>query len=183
MKMIGRIVSIALIWMGFFTSSWAQEIGHEEMESRHSLAITINHAHTFQGVNAQGKRQVLILPMWGLDYNYRLSEKWWLGLHTDIIVETFEVEAFDNEGEETIRRTRPIAPALMGFYTLNEHWKLGGGAGLEWSEEETFTLNRLAMEYAYPLSQGWELIGAVQYDLRWNAYDTWSLGLGVLMEL
>lgn len=171
-----------IILLGFSLVVEAQEEKSHDA-SRHSLGITINHAHAFKGANAQGNRQVLVLPMWGLDYNYRLSEKWWLGLHTDIIVETFEVEAFGEGAGETIRRTRPLAPALMGFYALNEHWKLGGGGGFEWSEEETFALNRLALEYAYPLAEGLEMIGALQYDLRWNGYDTWTIGLGVLMEL
>jgi hypothetical protein len=39
------------------------------------------------------------------------------------------------------------------------------------------------VEYACPICKGWEVFGALQYDIRWNAYDTWTIGLGISKAL
>ena len=147
----------------------------------HSLGILIGHTHVFKGRDAAGNRKVLSLPSWGIDYNFMFKPKWGIGFHTDIIVETFEVEKHLEGGghDEVVERTRPVAPALMGLYKPNHHWTLMFGAGMEYAKEETFFLNRAGAEYAAELAKGWEVFGALNYDFRWKAYDTWSIGLGV----
>lgn len=166
--------------------SAGHEAGHaEEFKPHHSLGILIGHTHVFKGRDAAGNRKVLSLPSWGIDYNYMFKPKWGIGFHTDIIVETFEVEKHLEGGghDEVVERTRPIAPALMGLYKPNHHWTFLFGAGMEYAKEETFFLNRAGAEYAAELRNGWEVFGALNYDFRWNAYDTWTIGLGVSKRL
>jgi hypothetical protein len=146
----------------------------------HSLGIAIGHAHSFKGVDENGGRKNSVLPFFGLDYNYQFAPKWSLGLHTDFINETFVVEKTESDGTvEELERSRPIAPALMGMYNLSHRWKLGIGVGAEFAKEGNYLLNRAAIEYACPIRKGWEVFGAFQYDIRWSAYDTWTLGLGI----
>ncbi len=150
----------------------------------HQLGLTIGHEHSFNGRNEEGKREVLVLPFWGLDYNFWFHPKFAVGLHTDFILESFEVEKNLENGEETtVERTRPIAPALMGFYKPTEHWNFGLGFGGEFAKEENYFLNRLAVEYGVEIRNGWELAGSLQYDIRWKAYDTWTIGLGISKAL
>jgi hypothetical protein len=40
-------------------------------------------------------------------------------------------------------------------------------------------LNRVAVEYGVEIRKGWEVFGVFQYDIRWQAYDTWTIGLGI----
>lgn len=156
----------------------------EPFHVSHLLGINIGHAHAFQGVNPAGGRKSLILPYWGIDYTVHLSRKFAIGLHTDMIVETFEVETHEEAvTEEIIERTRPIAPALMGMYTPNEHWSFGAGAGVEFAKEGNLFLNRIGVEYAALMRGRWEAFALLQYDIRWNAYDTWTIGLGIAAHL
>jgi hypothetical protein len=146
----------------------------------HALDFAIGHAHSFKGVDENGGRKNTVLPFFGLGYNYQFAPKWALGLHTDLINETFVVEKTEEDGTvEELERSRPIAPALMGMYNLSHRWKLGIGMGAEFAKEGNFLLNRAAIEYACPIRKGWEVFGAFQYDIRWSAYDTWTLGLGI----
>ena len=174
LELIGMMLLISLPF-----GLWAQSEGEIEEEGKHSIGLVISHAHSFQGIDGMGGRQVIVLPMWGLDYNYRLNAQWALGLHVDVIVESFAVERVGSE-DEILERTYPVAPALMGFYKWNAHWQVGFGGGFEWSEEESLALNRVALEYGLPIREKLELVGVLQYDWRWDAYDTWSLGIGVL---
>ena len=62
-----------------------------------------------------------------------------IGLHTDIVLETFEVEKnLEGGTEEVVERTRPIAPAILFIYKPTEHWSLGLGVGGEFAKEENY---------------------------------------------
>ncbi len=179
----------ALLVTFFSMNATAQEDSalahHEPFSKTHSLGLAIGHAHVFEGRDAEGNKKILALPMWGFDYNFQFSPKWMIGLHTDIIIENFEVEKnLEGGGEaEVVERTKPIAPALMGFFKPNHHWNLGLGLGGEFAKEENYLLSRAAVEYGVEIGKGWEVFGALQYDFRWEAYDTWSIGIGLSKSL
>jgi hypothetical protein len=148
----------------------------EEFKPHSSIGVVLSHAHVFAGKDENGKKKGLAMPTWGLDYNYHLSPKWAIGLHTDIIIESFKVEEHNGE---TIERSYPIAPALVGIYKANHHWSLMAGLGEEFAKEENFFLTRLGAEYGAEIRNGWEVFGSLSYDIKWTAYDTWVLGLGI----
>ena len=107
-----------------------------------------------------------------------IGERWAIGLHTDIVVEKYKVEKnFGNK--EVIERSYPIAPALMGLYKAGKHWSFSLGIGGDFSKEESFFLTRAGVEYGAEIRSGWEVFGAFSYDFRFDAYDTWALGIGI----
>lgn len=162
--------------------SHAQE--KEPFKPTHSIGINIGHEHSFSGVDENGNRKMVGLPYWGLDYNFQFAPKFAIGLHTDFVTESFKVEKnLESGGDEVVERSFPIAPAVMGFYKPTEHWSFGIGMGGEFEKEENYVLNRLAVEYGAEIRNGWEVFGALQYDFRWNAYDTWTIGLGISKAL
>lgn len=172
------LFSVTLFLTPFKSSAQENE---ELFHPHHQLAMVLSHAHVFEGRNQDGQKEVLSLPAWGIDYTYHLSPKWAIGLHTDFIIEKFAVEKNLDSGEEkqTIERSYPIAPALMGIYKLNGHWSFLLGMGGEFAKEEDFLLTRAGVEYGYELPKGWEVLGSMSYDFKWNAYDTWTLGIGI----
>jgi hypothetical protein len=137
----------------------------------------MSHAHVAEGFDPNtGSKQWRILPAWGLDYDYVFTEKWALGLHSDVVVETYDVETADGK---VLKRTRPLASALLGTYKLNQHLALQLGLGGEFAKEETFALTRVGIEYGWELPGAFELSGVFNYDFKWNAYDTFLIGIGV----
>jgi len=172
---------LMLICLNSVAFGQSEEIKKTEyFKPTHSFGLIIGHAHVLNGRDAHGDKKTLILPYWGLDYNFQFAPKFYVGLHTDFIMETYEVEKHLKSGsEEVVERTWPIAPAVMGFYKPTEHWNVGFGMGGEFSKEEDYVLNRLAVEYAAEIKHGWEVFGVAQYDFRWDAYDTWSIGMGI----
>jgi hypothetical protein len=151
-------------------------VGEEPFTPHSSIGIALNHAHIFRGRDPLGKKKSIGLPAWALDYNYHISPKWAIGLHTDVIFEQYIIA--NHEGEE-IERSRPIAPALMGVYKPGEHWSFLAGVGGEFAKEENFFLTRLGIEYGVEIRKGWEVFGTFSYDIKWKGYDSWLLGLGV----
>jgi hypothetical protein len=155
--------------------------GKEEFIPHHAVGLVIGHSYVFQENSENGNKEALIMPSWGVDYSYYFHPKWGFGLHTDIILEKFVVEKKLESGgaTQTIERSNPVAPALMGIYKPSKHWGLQLGAGVEFAKEENLFLNRAGVEYSAELPKGWEVMGAFTYDIKWNAYDTWVLGLGI----
>ncbi|MTH14053.1 hypothetical protein [Flavobacterium sp. LC2016-01] len=159
----------------------AQENEEKAFSPHHQIGISINHVHVFEGRDDEGNKEVLSLPAWGLDYTFQFQEKWSIGLHTDFIIEKFKVEKNLESGDEkeTVERSYPIAPAVMGIYKPNEHWSFLLGLGGEFAKEEDYFLTRAGVEYGYELPKDWEIFGTVSYDFKWNAYDSWGIGLGI----
>lgn len=160
-----------------------EEIRNEKkFEPKNTLGFVLSHAHIFQGKDATGKKKLLTLPSIGFDYAYQLKKKWSIGLQTDMIIENFKVEGHLGSGDE-IERSYPIATALMAKYTASEHWKFSVGTGAEFAKEGNFFLNRFGVEYAAELPKEWEVFGTLSYDVKWKAYDTWILGIGIAKKL
>lgn len=177
---MARRFALVSIWLLTVFSGKLAAQESEGFRRSHQLGVNIGHEYSFSGVKENGEKELVILPYWGLDYNFQLSEKFSIGVHVDFITETFKVEkSYGNEEDAVAERTRPIAPALMGMFKPSERWGIGLGVGGEFAPEENFWLNRLALEYGAPIRKGWEVFGVFQYDIRWSAYDTWTLGLGI----
>ena len=164
-------------------SAQGQEVHPAEAEehARHEVDVLDAHTHVAQGIDANGNAAWLVLPSWGLNYNHWLSPHWAIGLHTDLITETFVVTENLHGGEEkpVVERTKPIAPALMATYRPHEHWAFTLGGGVELAKEEDLALIRAGTEYTIHLGGPWETSGSLAYDFRLNAYDSWTLGLGI----
>ena len=176
-------IIVTLILAGQAYNGYAQEnYGMvKEIETKHSIGIILSHAHISEGRDEEGNKKNLLLPSWGIDYNYRITAQWSVGLHTDVILEEFEV--LKNEGsedqEDYIERSYPVAPAIMGLFTPGKHWTFMLGAGEEFAKSEHFFFNRAGIEYTGELTRNWELFGTLNYDIKWSAYDNWLLGIGI----
>lgn len=164
----------------FLNHACCQEDKEEVFRPHHMVGIAISHAHVSEGRDENGEKKVLSLPAWSLDYTFRFHRKWAIGLHTDIIIEKFLVK--DAE-EEIIERNLPVAPAILGIFQPGRHLSFLFGAGAEFSEGESFFLTRIGTEYGAELPKGWEVFGALTYDIKWRGYGTWLLGLGIAKKL
>ncbi len=174
-------LAVLLFLSVFGSKCTAQEKEGKAFIPHHQIGISINHVHVFEGRDNEGNREVLSLPAWGIDYTFQFHEKWAIGLHTDFVIEKFKVEKVyaNDEDNETVERSYPVAPALMGIYKPNEHWSFLLGFGGEFAKEENYFLTRVGTEYGYELPKNWEIFGTLSYDLKWNAYDSWGIGLGI----
>lgn len=162
------------------TSAEKTEAGEAGNKGRHRLTLELAHTHVADGVGESGEKSWLVLPSWAINYHYWVSSKIGLGIHTDMILETYKVE---EKNQETIERSRPIAPAAVILYKADKHSTFLLGTGAEFASSGTLFLNRLAYEFGWELGEKWEVGGALAYDIRWNAYDSWSISFGVSRAL
>jgi len=156
---------------------FAQESsGQVESFNRNKVSLVISHTHVPGGVDNSGKKSWLVLPSWGLDYDFSFSEQWGIGLHSDLVIQDFEYE----EGEGIIKkRTKPFATAIVGTYHVTDHLTLIAGGGMELAPEGTLGLIRTGVDCGWELPGNWELSASLMADIKINAYNAWVLGLGI----
>jgi hypothetical protein len=183
-KQMALVFALCLAGLNYCQAQEAKTETEEPFLPNSQIALILAHAHVFEGRDESGNKQALSLPAWSFDYNYNFHPKWAVGIHTDVIVEKFKVENH-TEGHESeeIERNYPVAPAVMGIYKLTHHWSFEAGIGGEFASEGSYGLTRAGVEYSAEISHGWEVFGTVSYDFKWNAYDTWSTGIGIAKTL
>ncbi len=172
--------SLPILFLFFYGSVFSQEEAHPEWQQQHTLGIVISHTQISQGIQANGKRKWLSLPSWAINYNYKFSKQWAIGLHNDIVVEDFAVEEhLKSANAQVLKRSYPIASAIMVSYKPGKHFSYMLGGGGEFAHTGNLFLFRVGLEYGYHLSKNWELNANVTNDLKVNAYNSWAIGLGV----
>ncbi len=155
----------------------SHEESHEEFH-RHSIAMFISHTFISQGIQ-DNDRDWLVAPSWDLAYHYRFSERWAIGVHFDLILEDFVVRD-RRTGREELQRSFPFSTAIMGSYKPSEHWAFSLGGGAEWEESENFGMVRLGVEYAIPIPViNMEVLFGLDYDILFDAYDSFNIGIGI----
>ena len=131
-------------------------------------------SHTFIPGVVEGSR--VAIPSYGLDLEYWFNDKLGLGLHNDLELETFIVEAGH---QEFLEREYPIVSSLDLLYRPWRGLVIQIGPGVEFDRNQSFYLFRFGLEYEVELGHHWDLYPTFFYDAREDAYTTLSLGLGV----
>lgn len=149
---------------------------------KHSLSVLLAHVHILNG-SEDGKIRGLQRPSWMIAYNYNFNQRWALGLHGDIILETFFVEKAGSGSEggspELLERDYPVSLVGAGTFKPIEHLGIILGGGLEFDKSESFGLVRFGLEPNLMLSDRIELILNLSYDIKIDGYDNWNLGFGI----
>lgn len=148
----------------------------EEFEYRHAIGLKISHTNIINAIEGDDK-SVLRVPSWALNYNYLFSERWALGLHTDIIIETFVIEDAD---EVEVERELPWSTAIVGTWKFAKNFGISAGGGVEWEKNRNFGLIRFGLDYGFHIpSFSIELAGFLNYDILVDGYDAYSIGFGI----
>jgi hypothetical protein len=158
-----------------FLVSGHYALGQEEAFKHHKIMVVLGHAMTPEGVNVEGKKTLLFLPSWGLDYDYRFNEKWSAGLHTDLIIENF---LFEDQNNVIRERSAPISLVLSGGRKFGDHLTLLVGGGIELAKEENLEVIRIGADYGWEI-EDWEVALNYMIDFKIDAYNTGILGVGI----
>ncbi len=166
-----------IVFILCFNGLHAQEEEKEHLH-KHGIGFLISHTYISQG-KIDGKREYLAAPSFGINYNYYINEKWAIGLHNDIIIESFLIEN-SSENSEVLERELPFSNSIMATYKMTKSLGLTFGSGIEWEKNENFLLFRAGVDYAVELNEkGLEMIFVFNYDNLIDGYDSINFGLGL----
>ena len=176
-----KLYALALALLLMATSCFAQDAGKKEaksegMKGTNRLTLVLGHSHLSEGIQENGKKGWKAVPSLGFDYDYWISDHWAVGLHNDIMIESFEVEDRDNT---TIKRSTPISSVPSAIFKPGEHVSFIAGMGGEFAKEGNYALTRFGIEAGWEMKKNWEFGISLLYDVKWSGYDTWVFGFGI----
>jgi hypothetical protein len=176
MKVLYFIFTSLLLISNLYSQDHNETTNNSEHELKHSIGIMANHTTLGMGIK-NSKKKTITVPSWAINYNYRLSEKWFIGLHTDIIFEEFIVETHE---DEEIEREVPIANIIVGTYKITKGLGLVVGGGIEWEKNRNFGLARIGLDYGFHIpGMNLESQIGLNYDILFNGYNALNLGIGI----
>lgn len=156
--------------------SLAQE--HDEVDNHkngfHRLTLVMGNALINNSFSTETDN-ILLVPAFGLNYDYFINAKWGLGVHSDILMQQFKVEKHDDH--EVLVRENPIALCGMLLFKPHHRWTLVAGYGVEVEKHENFQLIRIGAEYGIELPKNWELGFSLEFDYKPNAYNSILFGV------
>lgn len=176
MKNMYQII-IALILFSF--SLTAQEDLHSDAaKNDHHHHNTIRIAgligHTL--IKSEGSDSHIFVPSWGFDIEYWFSDKWGMGLHNDLEIESFIIKT---ENSEEIERVNPLVITFDLLYHLHNGIVLSVGPGAEIEQGKSYYLFRMGVEYEKEIGQGFDICPAFFYDQRFDGFNTYTIALGI----
>ncbi len=178
-KMLNKILFAIGLLLYVSTGVNAQEVVNTsgEKNHKHSITVVLGHTHVPRGVPAAPDGGALIVPSWGINYDFRIAKKWSIGVHADMEIATYIIKGSD--GTELERKRPTIISVALGY----RPWKglvVGLGFGNEFETHENFLVYRFGLEYAFEFSHDWEIAPGLTYDIKESTYDSWTIGLGVV---
>lgn len=175
MKWFRRSLALFLFLLAFETLV-AQEQLQEEEKNFHRVSVSIAHTYISKGVENDEKHWIT-MPSWAFDYDYWVTSKLALGLHNDIILESYAIEKND---DTIIERERPLSSIITANFKPGKHTVFILGIGGEFSDTENFAVARLGVEYGRDIfDNSWEISASLIYDNKIDAYDSFALGFGI----
>ncbi len=169
--------SITIVSFMFFLNIiplFAQDTAEDEIAKRHSLAFVFSYTHIPEATKEGETEKAIFVPTIGLDYFYKLNEKWILGGVFDVELGRYEV---DFKEEEISREIAIIMGAVIGYEILPA-WAIMTGPGIEIEKNKNLFVLRFSTEYAFELGNDWELFPNFTYDFK-KEYGSYAFGLGI----
>ena len=166
------VLSSVLAWSQPETSHENHPALHEETFQHFRASLLIGHTSVPTGEAPER----LFVPSWGLDLEYWFSRRLGLGIHNDMELHTFIIEENNNE---LLEREYPLVTTLDVLFKPVKDFVLLVGPGYEFEKNENFPLVRFGVEYEFEIPGGWDISPTIFYDTRIDAFDTWSVALGI----
>lgn len=175
MKTFGIIISLVIISATWANCQHESNVHEENQFQHHRLALFTGYGLIPGAVNEEGNKQVKIIPVLGLDYEYWFNHKFALGLQNDLELDSYVVE---KDHQEYLDRENAFVTALVFMYEPILGWALFAGPGYEFEKNHNLGLLRVGTGIAKPFEGGWSTGITLAYDIK-EANSSFSFGLTV----
>ncbi|MFY1047564.1 hypothetical protein [Chryseobacterium sp. GP-SGM7] len=151
----------------------------DDEDFKKKIGVSTVMGHAIIKNNKKNKKN-FSAPTLGINLNYWITQKWSLGLHSDLIFENFVIEENNGSREKSyLEREYPLSINAVVIYKPLKSLGIMGGAGKEFSKSKNLTMIVVGLEYFYELSKKWEIGLSVTYEMKLKSYDTLMIGLGI----
>ncbi len=141
------------------------------------MAVNLGHGYIPSATTADNK--FVVLPVWGLDFQYWFNSKWGIALKNDVEIANYFIEV-TGKSSETLERENPV---IISLPVLFSPWENGFtfllGPGIELESGHNFSIFRLGVSYEFELSGHWDFAPELVYDLKDGHINALTIAIGV----
>jgi len=166
-----------ILFVFSFTNADAQEIIPFK---HHHISLTIGHALIPEGSREGKENDMILIPTWGLSYEYLFTEKIGLGLKNDLEISNYIIS---NENEEELEREIPISTSLVFLYNPVEGLGFFAGPGIEFEKNEDLVIFTIGVSYEASFNDIWDVSPEIAYENKGGHTSVLSVGLSVGIRL
>ena len=151
----------------------AQEEGEAaERFARNKINVSVGYTHIPEGAEDVDDEKGIWVFTLGVDYLYRLNEKWLVSGVVD--VEFGDYLVIDKD----LGRENATVVAALGVYEVMENWGVFAGGGVEFEQHKNLALIRIGTEYVIPLGGGWTIVPNILADIK-QEFSSYALAVAV----
>lgn len=166
----------AAAFLFLISSAWAQGEYQHEKATQEGLHLTFVISHTFIPESTVNGKSTVAVPSLGFDVEYFFPGRFGVGLHNDLELLIYEVK----EDENTfIQREFPVLLTADLLFKLKPDLIIFGGPGIELEKERDIPVVRLGVEYMAHIGKTLTFSPIFSYDYRVNAFNSFSVGIGI----
>lgn len=177
-----KLIKHELLVLSLITSSvcvYAQETA-ENHSIKGKIGVSAVMGHAFIKTKIENENEINSAAALGLNANYWFSDRWAVGIHSDMVFENFIIEEKNiNEERSFIEREYPLSVNLVTTYKPIPSLGVMAGFGQEFSRKKNLTMFVVGSEYMFELPNHLELGVSLMYEAKRHAYDTWVIGFGI----
>ena len=153
----------ALLVFGLILTLFQSAKAQEEHFSRHRIAPLVGYIFVPEQRDYIEEKAFSIIPAIGLDYEYRVTEKWGIGSYNDIELTNYYIVTDDNS---YLERERVFITAVCVFFEVGENMSAYAGGGYEMDVHENFFVYRAGVEYKVDIRKGWDTAFGLSFDFK-----------------
>lgn len=170
--------TVVLILTFFISAQLIGQDHHQETsgKSLDGLHFTLVISHTFLPESTVDGKSTVAIPSIGFDIEYFLNKRVGIGLHNDLELLVYEVK----ENKSTyLKREFPILLTADLLYSVTPELILFAGPGIELETERNIPVVRMGLEYMAHIGKTLTFSPILSYDHRIDAFDSFSIGIGI----
>ena len=175
MKTFGILIILVLLTTIRANCQHESDVHEENQFQHHSLVLFSGYSLIPGAINEEGKEQVEIIPVLGLNYGYWFNHKFALALINDLELASYVVE---KDHQEYLDREYAFVTALVFMYEPILGLALFAGPGYEFETNHSFALFKVGTEISKSFEGGWSAGITVAYEIK-EVNSSLSFGLTV----
>jgi hypothetical protein len=171
------ILVVLILTSQLYGQSHDKIVNHEHGFKNFRIAVNLGHGYIPSATTANNK--FVVLPVWGLDFQYWFNHKWGIALKNDVEIANYFIEVTSNSSENLERNNPVIISLPLLFSPWNNGFTFLLGPGIELESGHNFSIFRLGVGYEFELPGHWDFAPELVYDLKDGHINSLTLAIGI----
>ena len=142
---------------------YGQDESDNEPFRRHRLSLAMGHSHIPSAVQGDGGKKQVMIPSWGLGYQYKVNKQLSIGLKSDFEFSNYVIK---DENERELERENPISLSLAVEYKVYKGLGFSLAPGMEFEKEENLFIVTFGALYEFEFNERWDFTPELLYELK-----------------